>query len=193
MYNKEIVIVKCANGTSHEKPRVNDQRECNPRITTNNRALKGHIKKMPQSLSKIIVHIVFSTKHRDPVLNNELMHRVHGYVAVSLKDFGCDVYKIGGTEDHIHIACSLPRTITVANLVKDIKVSSCKWIIDKLDHGFAWQKGYGVFSVSQSHLEKLQEYVENQIEHHGTMSFKEELLELLQKYKIAYDDKYLWD
>lgn len=102
---------------------------------------------------------------------------------------------MGGTDDHVHIACTLPRTVTMAKLVEEIKKPSSVWI--KQQEGgpaqFAWQAGYGIFSLGQSQLPMLLEYVDNQVEHHKAKSFKEELLELLVKYGVDHDEKYLWD
>jgi len=101
----------------------------------------------------------------------------------------------GGTEDHVHIACSLPRTLTQSKLLEETKRASSIWM--KQQEGgprnFSWQSGYGIFSLGQSQLPTLIQYIDNQEEHHRRKSFKEELLELLDKYDVVYDEKYLWD
>ena len=103
--------------------------------------------------------------------------------------------RVGGTDDHVHIACTLPRTLTMAKLVEEVKKTSSSWM--KQQEGgtanFSWQSGYGIFSLGQSQLSALLRYVDNQEEHHGSNRFKEELLVLLEKYGVAYDEKYLWD
>jgi REP element-mobilizing transposase RayT len=111
------------------------------------------------------------------------------------QSLGCDAFRVGGTADHIHIACTLPRTLTVSNLLEGIKKSSSSWL--KQQNGipscFAWQSGYGVFSVGESQLPTLLRYIDNQKEHHRTRSFKEEYLEFLKRYGVDYDEKYLWN
>ena len=148
---------------------------------------------MPLSLSNIILHIVFSTKNREPSLDTDTQQKIYAYFVKAFADHKCPIYKIGGTKDHIHIACSFARTLTVGDLIRDVKISSTKWIKEKTLKEFSWQKGYGVFSVSQSQLSKLENYIGTQKEHHRQKSFQEELLELLQKHHVSYDENYLWD
>ena len=106
---------------------------------------------------------------------------------------GAEAFRVGGTADHIHIACSLPRTISQSDFLKKIKHHSSHWLkTDKLKD-FSWQRGYGVFSVSKSQLENLLSYIDNQEKHHEKVSFKEELIMFLQKYNISYDESYLWE
>jgi REP element-mobilizing transposase RayT len=148
---------------------------------------------MAQSLSNVTIHIIFSTKNWVKYLDNGMAPKLHAYVATVLRDLNSVVHTVGGTEDHIHIACSLPRTLSQSDLLKKIKVSSSKWLKDKGVKDFSWQNGYGIFSVSQSHLDKLKKYIANQSEHHKKISFKEEFLEFLKKYNLEYDERYLWD
>lgn len=150
---------------------------------------------MAQSLANILLHLVFSTKNREPLIETELQPRLHAYLAGACRALGSQAYRVGGTENHVHIACSLPRTLTVATLLEEIKKSSSAWIKQQGD-GYAlfkWQAGYGAFSVSQSQLPALVRYIDNQEEHHRTRMFKEELLEILQRYGVEYDERYLWD
>jgi REP element-mobilizing transposase RayT len=150
---------------------------------------------MPQSLAKVLLHIVFSTKHREKSIPEPLLDRLHAYLAGACRTLGAEAHRVGGTRDHVHIACALPRTLTVAKLLEEIKKSSSVWI--KRQPGghrlFAWQAGYGVFSVGQSLLPALIEYIDNQREHHRTRTFREELVEFLEEYGVEYDDRYLWD
>ncbi|NLD93231.1 MAG: IS200/IS605 family transposase [Fibrobacter sp.] len=150
---------------------------------------------MPQSLSKILLHIVFSTKNRAKIILPELESELHAYLAEICRAHNCNAYRVGGTENHIHIACSLPRTITVSKLLEEIKTNSSKWMKSKSSKcsSFAWQSGYGVFSISQSHLQSLVHYIENQHKHHGIKSFEDELLEFFKSYQIEFDEKYVWD
>ena len=150
---------------------------------------------MPQSLSKVIRHVVFSTKNREKTIPCHLSPNLHAYLAGLCRSKGSQAYRVGGTEDHIHIACTLPRTLTMAKLLEEIKKSSSIWMKQQeqgISH-FSWQAGYGIFSLGQSQLPALLQYIDNQEEHHRTRTFKEELIELLEKYGVEYDEKYLWD
>lgn len=148
---------------------------------------------MAQSLSKVIIHIVFSTKNRTPLLKENIRLKTHAYIATIIRDMDSNAYRVGGTEDHIHIACSLPRTISQSDFLKKIKSNSSKWIKEQGIHNFYWQKGFGVFSVSSSHLSVLLEYIDNQKKHHENVTFKNEFRKLLEKYNIKYDEKYVWE
>jgi putative transposase len=106
-----------------------------------------------------------------------------------------EAFRVGGNDNHIHIACTLPRTVTTSKLLEEIKKSSSAWIKKQPGGpaGFLWQSGYGAFSVSQSQLSALIRYIDRQEEHHRTKTFNDELVELLEKYCVEYDEKYLWD
>lgn len=150
---------------------------------------------MPQSLSKIILHIVFSTRNRESWIFPELRQELYAYLATICKAHKSYALKIGGTVNHIHIATTLPRTLTVSKLVEEIKKSSSKWI-KKKDvrlNKFVWQAGYGVFSVGGSQSDDLVRYIEQQEDHHRQKSFQEEYREFLKKYNTEYDERYLWD
>ena len=150
---------------------------------------------MPQSLAKIHLHLVFSTKNRAPLLPDSLRDSLHGYMATVLANLGCHATLINSVEDHAHILFELARTVTVSQVVEDVKKSSSKWLKTQpgMDSGFAWQSGYGVFSVSVSNVPSVREYVANQRKHHRTRSFQEELRVLLEKHEIQYDERYVWD
>ena len=150
---------------------------------------------MPQSLSKIILHIIFSTQNRQPLIFKELQNEMHSYIATICKTNKSHPIKIGGTPDHIHIAATLHRTVTVSKLLEEIKKGSSKWFKHKDERlqNFAWQCGYAAFSISQSHVEKLIQYIEQQEEHHRKKSFQEELREFLINYGVEYDERYVWD
>jgi putative transposase len=150
---------------------------------------------MSQSLSRVIVHIIFSTKNREPVLDTAIRPRMHAYLATIGRDNGCEVYRVGGVADHVHIATTLPRTLSQSELIELLKVHSSRWIKEQsaLHSSFAWQRGYGAFSVSPSQLESVVHYIEAQDEHHKTMTFQEEYRRFLDKHGIAYDERYVWD
>ena len=135
---------------------------------------------MAHSLSKIILHVVFSTKDRENSITDSLRPRVHAYLAQVVRSLGCEVHILGGVADHVHLAVDFPRTITVADFLKKIKGSSSKWIKEQgPEHQkFAWQVGYGAFSVSASHKAKLIHYMENQEEQHTQVKFPDEFCTL---------------
>jgi putative transposase len=150
---------------------------------------------MPQSLSLVIIHIIFSTKDRFPCLNSSTRPRLYAYLATVARNSKCEAYRVGGTQDHVHLAVRLSRTITIAGLVEELKTSSSKWLkmLCPELRRFSWQHGYGAFSVSQDDLEDLMTYIDNQVEHHRVRTFQEEYLAFLKKYGVQYDERYLWD
>lgn len=160
-------------------------------------ALKGRPidERMPQSLARIYLHLIFSTKDRAPTITDEIRDPLHGYMATVLKNLGCHANLINSVEDHVHLLFELGRTVAVSKVVEDIKKSSSKWI--KTQPGgvadFAWQNGYGVFSVSHSNFEAVRDYIANQREHHRKRTFQEELRTLLEKHGVDYDERYIWD
>jgi putative transposase len=150
---------------------------------------------MPQSLAKIILHIIFSTKDRKPLIFKEYRDEMHAYIGTVCKSLKSIPIIVGGTEDHVHIAATFPRTITVCDLLEEIKRSSSRWFKNKDTRlrQFSWQCGYGVFSISQSHKGRLVRYIENQEEHHRKKTFKGELRELLKSYEVEYDEGLIWE
>ena len=150
---------------------------------------------MPQSLSRAIIHIVFSTKNREELIVSEIEDRLFAYLGTTCNDLQCKTIKIGGYLNHVHILCHLHRTISQAQLIKTIKAYSSKWIKTMGDQysNFYWQDGYAVYSVSFSEMDRLIKYIENQKEHHTSKSFQEEYIEFLKYYNIDYDEKYMWD
>ena len=147
---------------------------------------------MPQSLARIYLHIIFSTKNREPFITPEI-HRYLGGVAL---EHDCPPVTIGGVPDHIHIACELSRTITIAALLAELKRSSSLWIKQRYPTtaaDFTWQKGYGAFSIAPSQLEQLRRYIANQPTHHKNITFQDEYRSFLKKYQIPHDEKYFWD
>ena len=151
---------------------------------------------MSQSPSKISLHVVFSTKNREDLIPPDLRDELYAYVAGACKKQGSHACRIGGTENHVHLACTLPRTLTVADLLEGLKRTSSSWIKQQDPQRcgeFAWQNGYGAFSVGQSQMQSLIRYIDNQLEHHRKEDFKAELLALLKKYEVEYDERYLWD
>ena len=150
---------------------------------------------MPQSLSLVVVHVIFSTKERIPLLTNALRPRLHAYLATVARTAGCECYRAGGVADHVHLAIRLSRTLTTADLVETLKTSSSKWLKTQSAEtaGFSWQRGYGCFSISPPDVEKLCAYIDGQEEHHRTRTFQEEFRTFLEKYRVEYDEVYVWD
>ena len=150
---------------------------------------------MAQSLADIVLHIVFSTKDRRPWILPEIEQELFQYICGVAHNLKSPVVRINGVEDHIHILLSFGRTISISELIAELKASSSRWIKAKGDkyHTFCWQGGYGVFSVSRPSIEGAIKYIAKQKEHHKTISFRDEFLAMLQRAKIEYDEKYLWD
>lgn len=158
-------------------------------------ALKGRPRLMPQSLAKMIVHVAFSTKGREPCLSEVVRAELWPYAATVLRNIDCPAVQIGGAADHVHILCVLSKNLSLAQLVEKVKTATSKWLKTKDDNltRFHWQNGYGAFSVSPSHVEWVKEYIAGQEEHHRPLTFQEELRQLLGKYGIEFDERYVWD
>ncbi len=149
---------------------------------------------MPQSLSKVLVHIIFSTKHREQLIGPDIRPRLHGYLVGILDNLESPSLQTGGTADHVHVLCALGRTITQAQLLEQVKKSSSKWMkADGGVPGFSWQAGYGAFSIGESQADRVIRYIHTQEEHHRRVTFQDEFRRFLQRYKVAYDERYVWD
>lgn len=150
---------------------------------------------MGQSLVKNYIHIVFSTKYREPLIHEEIENELHKYLGGICNSLNCSVLIVGGYTDHIHILCMLSKNISLVELVKKIKSHSSKWIKTRSKNysNFYWQDGYGAFSVNPSQIEIVKNYIANQKEHHDKKPFKNEFRLFLKKYEVEYDEKYVWD
>ncbi len=150
---------------------------------------------MPRSFANVIIHVVFSTKNRMRVLNAPLWYEMHAYMATVVRGMECECYRVGGVEDHAHLAIGLSRTLTIAKMVELIKTSSSKWVKTKGSdlEEFSWQRGYAAFSCSYKERERICAYIDGQEQHHATRTFKEEYLELLKEPDLVFDDQYIWD
>jgi len=150
---------------------------------------------MPQSLSNIVVHVVFSTKCREPLIENAIRSRLHAYLATVVRNMDGECYRAGGVEDHVHLAIRMPRTIAICKVVELIKTSSSKWIKAQSEQycTFSWQKGYGAISVNPKGLTGLCKYIECQEEHHRHIAFQGEYRNLLEDNGISFDERYVWD
>lgn len=148
---------------------------------------------MPQSLSNILVHLVFSTKGRRALIGQELEDELWRYLAATCTAHSCQAYRVGGTVDHVHILCGLARTTAVSMLLEEVKTSSSKWMKAKGVGEFGWQNGYGAFSIGQSQFSDVVAYIARQKEHHHRLTFQEEYRAFLRKYGVQYDERYVWD
>jgi REP element-mobilizing transposase RayT len=147
-----------------------------------------------QSLANLLTHLIFSTKNREPFLaDKDLRQRTHAYLAAVLKDLQCPALVIGGVADHVHILCRLAKTQSISGIMEHLKASSSKWLKTQGIRAFSWQRGYGAFSVSQSHVASVVSYIQKQEEHHRTITFEEEFRLFLKRYRVAFDERYVWD
>lgn len=150
---------------------------------------------MPQSLASILIHIIFSTKNREPLILPEISQELYSYITGIARTHESLVHEIGGIEDHVHLLISLPRTLPLSKLIEEVKKGSSKWIKTKgeIYSKFAWQYGYGAFSIGQSAYENLRKYIQTQQIHHKKISFQDEYRVFLKKYHINYNEEYVWD
>jgi REP element-mobilizing transposase RayT len=150
---------------------------------------------MPQSLSRILIHLIFSTKHRMPVLSPSISRELHLYLSGVLRNHDCPPLVVGGVEDHIHLVFGLSRTHSISEIVEKVKTSSSKWIKTKGAEfsQFHWQNGYGAFSVSHSQAHHVVRYVQSQDRHHRLKTFQQEFRAFLEQHHVAFDEAYVWD
>jgi putative transposase len=148
---------------------------------------------MATTFANLLYHIVFTTKGRLPLISDDLKDPLYAYIGGILRGERGILLEIGGMPDHVHLLVKLKTDIAVAVMVQKIKGKSSKWINERQDHpgDFEWQAGYGVFSVSESLVGKVQTYIRKQEEHHQKVPFRDELIALLQRNRIPFDEKYL--
>jgi REP element-mobilizing transposase RayT len=149
---------------------------------------------MAQSLSKVYVHITFSTKNRQDLIDENIKTSLFHYLGGVCKGLECNPVRVGGYSDHVHILCLLSRKVAQMDLLEELKKQSSKWIKNQGSaySNFYWQDGYGIFSVNPTQVNVVEEYIENQQEHHKSVSFQDELRAFLKKYKVEYDERYIW-
>lgn len=150
---------------------------------------------MAQSLTQLYVHLVFSTKHRAPLITEEIKDDLWSYMGGICNNLDCPVVRIGGYTDHVHIACGLSKKITLIKLLEEVKKSSSRWIKEKYTrcNNFYWQNGYAAFSISPQHLGSIVHYIDQQPMHHAKLSYQDECRSFFKKYNVAYDERYVWD
>jgi REP element-mobilizing transposase RayT len=150
---------------------------------------------MPSTYTNLLYHIVFSTKNRKPFIQPDLRDELYPYLGGAIRDEGGILLERGGMSDHVHLLVKLPATIAFADFLRTIKANSSGWVRKRPDFptGFAWQVGYAAFTVSESQAEFVRRYIQNQERHHRRRTFKQELVTLLKKNRIEYEEIYLWD
>jgi putative transposase len=149
---------------------------------------------MSHSYSYLLSHLVFSTKERRPCLDAELQPRVFAYLGGIIRELGGKALMVGGMPDHVHLLLSLSPTHAPADVVRVAKANSSRWVHETWPgHAdFAWQTGYGIFSVSRSNQDAVLAYIANQAEHHARQTFQEEFVSLLNKHGVEYDERFIW-
>jgi REP element-mobilizing transposase RayT len=148
---------------------------------------------MSQSLTNILVHVIWSTKDRRPLISDGVREGLHGYLAGILKNLESPALIINSVTDHVHVLCQLSKNLAACKLVEEIKKSSSKWMKEQGMSSFAWQNGYGLFSVSQSNVAVVRRYIEGQAAHHRKRDFKEEFREFCKRHDVPLDERYVWD
>lgn len=150
---------------------------------------------MGQSLVKNYIHIVFSTKNRQPLIHPPVEEELHTYLGGICNNLDCTAIKVGGYTDHIHILCMLSKKIALIKLIEEIKSHSSKWIKAKGAgyQSFYWQDGYSAFSVKPSEIDNVIAYINNQHEHHSEKTFQNEYRAILKEFNVEYDERYVWD
>jgi len=150
---------------------------------------------MSQSLAKILLHLIYSTKNRERTIRDDIRAELHRYTAGILKELESPAILINSVEDHVHILYAHSKNLSLSKVVEEVKKGSSKWIKTKGTEysGFHWQAGYGVFSVSQSGVIDVVQYIQSQKEHHHRKTFQEKYREFLKRYEVAYGERYVWD
>jgi REP element-mobilizing transposase RayT len=154
------------------------------------RAAEVHV----ASFTCLNYHLVFSTKQRQPFIADAWQQRLFEYIGGIIRQQGGVLLAAGGMPDHVHLLAAINKSMSIADSLRDIKTNSSKWVHEEMPNlfGFAWQSGYGAFTVSQSALDSVRRYLAGQKEHHRVRTFQEEFMELLRRHEIAFDERYLW-
>lgn len=147
---------------------------------------------MAGSYAQILLHIVFSTKHREPLITDTIRDRLYAYIGGIVRAEQGTIYAIGGVEDHVHLLVRWRADEPISDLMRTLKSRSTKWVKGDLGHKeFGWQEGYAVFSVSKSQEDAVRGYIAKQAEHHRAVGFREELIKLLDAHSVEYDAKWI--
>jgi putative transposase len=150
---------------------------------------------MSQSLCRNFIHLIFSTKERRPLLTDDIRDEMHGYLRGVLRNWDSPSIIIGGVEDHVHILFLVSKNHALAEIVEEVKSGSSKWIKTKSTKliNFYWQNGYGEFSVSQSNVKSVRQYIQKQKEHHDNVSYQDEFRNFVKRHDVNYEERYVWD
>jgi REP element-mobilizing transposase RayT len=150
---------------------------------------------MPQSLAKNLIHLVFSTKDRRPLIDDAVRENLHNYAGGILRDLESPALLMNSVSDHIHVLFNLHRTKALSDVVMELKRGTSQWMKEQGPQhaSFYWQSGFGAFSVSQSNVKAVEEYIAKQAEHHAVKTFQEEFRDLLKRYEVEFDERYVWD
>jgi REP element-mobilizing transposase RayT len=150
---------------------------------------------VPQSLARIYIHLVFSTKNRERFLPDDIRDDLHAYMGGILRGLDCPAIEINTEPDHVHVLFVLARTATVSNVVQHLKTGSTDWLKKQRSafRNFHWQGGYGAFSVSKSNVEEVRDYIRRQAEHHRGRTYQDEFRALLLRHEVEFDERYVWD
>ena len=150
---------------------------------------------MSQSLVKSYLHIIFSTKLREPFIHDPVRTELHRYLSGICRNLECNPVEIGGYTDHVHILCLQSKKIALMKLVEEVKVGSSKWMKTNGPSlsNFYWQDGYGAFSVNPREVDTVIHYIANQHAHHSKQGFQDEYRTFLKQYQVEYDERYVWD
>ena len=149
---------------------------------------------MSHTYTNLLYHVIFSTKERRPFIDDELKPRLHGYLGGIVTDIDCLPIKIGGVADHVHLLLKIPAKPSVSEVLRLLKCNSSGWVHDEFPQlkRFAWQEGYGAFTVSPSKKSDVEQYIANQEEHHRHRSFQDEFISILEKHEIEFDPATIW-
>ena len=147
---------------------------------------------MSHTYTSLLYHVVYSTFERRPLIKSEFEDELYSYLGGLVKEQKGKPIKINGIEDHVHMLFSIPPSVSVSDAMRFIKTNSSKWLNEKFEKPFKWQKGYGAFSVSRSAVPDVAKYIEDQEKHHAKYDFRAEFLELLNKYEVQFEEEFLW-
>ena len=147
------------------------------------------------TFTNLLFHVIYSTKHRKPTIQDEWRDDLYGYIGGIIRDEKGTLLKAGGVSDYVHLLAKFSPTIAVSDMLRLIKSNSSKWVNERNDVTvrLEWQSGYAAFSVSESQVQRVRDYIGHQEEHHRTRSFKNEFLELLRKHGVEFDERYVFD
>lgn len=145
------------------------------------------------SHTHFLYHVIFATKDREPLINEAWSEELYGYLGGIIRNLGGQVIEINGMPDHVHILMRLPANVAVSDVMRDLKAGSSKWVRRRHDPKFAWQRRYGGFTVSESMSDTVRRYIGGQKKHHAKQSFETEYKTMLERHKVEFDERYLWD